>query len=91
MVYDIEAQKNKASVIVLTDPVLEGNELTYRYQLLAGNEPETGGAAGLFIDTFGPGGGVGAGFHGVGAGARGPGVTGWRGVARRNCVDGDCE
>jgi len=31
----------------------------------------------LFIDWIGAGGGVGRGFHGVGVGARGPGVRGW--------------
>lgn len=90
MVYDAGAEKNRASVLVLTDPVLDGNDLTYRYQVLGGAVPEAGGATGLFIDTFGPGGGVGAGYHGVGVGARGPGAAGWRGVAARNCVDGDC-
>lgn len=91
MIYDRDTQENQASVLVLKDPVLAGDTLSYHYELLAGNEPANGGAAGLFIDTFGPGGGVGASYHGVGVGARGPGATGWRGVARRNCADGDCD
>jgi hypothetical protein len=35
--------------------------------------PKAGGAAALFIDWIGVGGGVGVGFHGVGVGFRGPG------------------
>ncbi|MEO9777781.1 MAG: hypothetical protein ABJH07_27395 [Sedimentitalea sp.] len=90
-VYDEADQKNHASVLVLRDPVLEGDDLVYGYELLGGGVPETGGAVALFIDTFGPGGGVGAGFHGVGVGARGPGVVGWRGaVVESNCADGKC-
>lgn len=46
--------------------------------------------AALFIDRIGPGGGVGAGYHGVGVGERGPGAAGWAGVAARNCADADC-
>lgn len=87
MVYDAEAGKDRASVLVLSDPVLEGDDLIYAYDVLGGTVPASGGATGLFIDTFGPGGGVGAGFHGVGVGARGPGVAGWRGVAAVN----ECE
>ena len=90
-IYDVEAERNTAAVLVLKDPVLEGNDLVYRYELLGGTVPAEGGAAGLFIDTFGPGGGVGASYHGVGVGARGPGAAGWAGVAVRNCaVDDDC-
>lgn len=90
LVFDESANKEHASVVILSDPVLGGGNLTYHYELIDGTMPDSGGAAGLFIDTFGPGGGVGAGFHGVGVGARGPGATGWRGVAARNCADGDC-
>jgi hypothetical protein len=36
--------------------------------------PKAGGATALFIDWIGVGSGVGPGFHGVGAGARGVGV-----------------
>jgi hypothetical protein len=46
----------------------------YRYKLIQGKVPSTGGAAALFIDWIGPGGGVGRGFHGVGVGGRGVGV-----------------
>jgi hypothetical protein len=52
--------------------------------------PAEGGATGLFIDTFGPGGGVGPTFHGAGVGARGPGAAGWAGVAVRNCAATNC-
>lgn len=86
-VYNDGLERNSAAVLVLSDPVLYGGDLVYGYELLGGTVPETGGAVALFIDTFGPGRGVGAGFHGVGVGARGPGVTGWRGVAAIN----ECE
>lgn len=90
MVYDAAADKHRASVLVLRDPLLDGDNLTYTYEVLGGTVPETGGATGLFIDTFGAGGGVGAGYHGVGVGARGPGAAGWRGVEIRECADANC-
>lgn len=46
----------------------------YRYKLIQGKVPSTGGAAALFIDWIGPGGRVGRAFHGVGVGGRGVGV-----------------
>jgi hypothetical protein len=49
--------------------------LAYRYKLIEGAVPKSGGATALFIDWIGVGGGVGPGFHGVGVGARG---VGWR-------------
>jgi hypothetical protein len=78
--------------VELLDPVVEGQDLVYRYVLIDGDMPSGGGAAALFIDRIGPGGGVGVGRRGVGVGARGPGVAGWAGVAVRNCADGnkDC-
>jgi hypothetical protein len=65
---------NQLAVIVISHPVVEGNDLIYRYRLLEGTMPRTGGQASLFIDWIGPGGGVGPGFHGVGRGARGVGL-----------------
>ena len=44
------------------------------YKLIEGTVPKAGGATALFIDWIGVGGGVGVGFHGVGAGARGVGL-----------------
>lgn len=61
-------------VVEITDPVVEGDDLTYSYKLIDGTMPELGGHAALFIDKIGPGGGVGLGYHGVGVGRRGPGV-----------------
>jgi len=49
--------------------------LLYSYQIIDGTMSASGGATSLFIDWFGPGGGVGPGFHGVGVGGRG---VGWR-------------
>lgn len=79
-------------VLELLDATVEGADLIYGYKVLEGRLPEGGGMPALFIDTIGrPGGGVGAGFHGVGVGARGPGAAGWAGVAARDCVDGGCD
>ena len=41
------------AVVVLHDPVLEGEDLTYRVTLLEGELPATGGSASLFIDIIG--------------------------------------
>lgn len=89
-VYGDSSGENDLVVIELSAPVMDGDDLIYSYKIVDGAMPEDGGATSLFIDTFGPGGGVGAGFHGVGVGARGPGAAGWAGVAVRNCGDGDC-
>ncbi len=40
-------------VVVLHDPRLEGNELTYTVDVLEGTLPESTGPCGLFIDSFG--------------------------------------
>lgn len=45
--------------------------------------PKAGGQNALFIDWVGAGGGVGPGFHGVGAGTRGVGLTGGYGGPAR--------
>ena len=89
-VYEPGESENVTVVIELLEPVVDGEDLVYHYKLIDGDMPAAGGAASLFIDWIGPGGGVGAGFHGVGVGRRGPGVTGWAGVARRDCAVGGC-
>lgn len=72
-------------------PEVDGKEMVFNYNLINGEMPAAGENVALFIDWVGPGGGVGAGFHGVRVGARGPGVTGWAGVAvAANCNDGRC-
>lgn len=40
-------------VLVLQDPKLEGDDLSYQVQVLEGQLPEKGGAASLFIDIIG--------------------------------------
>ena len=90
-VYEPGQADNVLVVVEILDPVVDGEDMVYSYKLIDGTMPENGGAASLFIDWVGPGGGVGAGFHGVGVGARGPGVAGWRGVAvRTDCRNGGC-
>jgi len=69
-------------VVTLMKPVVDGADLLYSYKILEGKMPANGGATSLFIDWYGVGGGVGPGYHGVGAGARGVGVTPGAGVGR---------
>jgi hypothetical protein len=73
-VYEPGSNENKLVVVTISHPVIEGKDMTYTYKLIEGTMPTAGGAAALFIDWVGVGGGVGPGFHGVGAGARGVGV-----------------
>ena len=73
-VYEAGKSDNTLTVVEIFDPVVQGKDLVYRYKLIEGKVPTSGGATALFIDWIGPGGGVGAGFHGVGAGGRGVGV-----------------
>lgn len=71
-VYEAGKVENTLTVVEIFDPVVQGKDLMYRYKLIEGKVPASGGAVALFIDWIGPGGGVGAGFHGVGG--RGVGV-----------------
>lgn len=90
-VYESDQDGNAIVVVELLDPAVEGEDIVYGYNIVEGEMPAGGGAAALFIDKVGPGGGVGAGYHGVGVGARGPGVAGWAGVAARtDCANGGC-
>ena len=74
-VYEPGKESNTLTVVEISQPVIEGRDLVYRYKVIEGKVPATGGATSLFIDWIGPGGGVGPGFHGVGVGRRG---VGWR-------------
>ena len=74
-VYEPGQSTNALAVVTISQPVVEGKDIVYRYKLIDGKVPTTGGATSLFIDWIGVGGGVGPGFHGVGVGARG---VGWR-------------
>jgi len=74
-VYEPGQKENTLTVVEITHPVIDGNDLVYSYKLIEGTMPEAGGATALFIDWIGVGGGVGPGFHGVGVGRRG---VGWR-------------
>ncbi len=73
-VYEPGRNDNTLTVVEISNPVIEGKDLVYNYKLINGTMPKSGGAAALFIDWIGVGGGVGPGFHGVGAGARGVGL-----------------
>jgi hypothetical protein len=73
-VYEPGSQENKLVVVEISHPVIEGKDMIYAYKLIEGTMPKAGGTTALFIDWVGVGGGVGPGFHGVGAGARGVGV-----------------
>ena len=73
-VYESGHHENTLAVVKISHPVIDGKDLVYSYKLIEGTMPKAGGATALFIDSVGVGGGVGAGYHGVGAGARGAGV-----------------
>ena len=73
-VYEPGKPENTIVVVKLTNPVVDGADLIYSYKVLNGTMPASGGATALFIDWIGVGGGVGRGFHGLGAGGRGPGL-----------------
>jgi len=72
-VYEPGQPDNTLVVVEITNPVIDGADLLYNYKTINGTMPAAGGATALFIDWIGAGGGVGRGFHGVGAGARGVG------------------
>ncbi|MGH6689554.1 MAG: hypothetical protein ACREF4_02595 [Gammaproteobacteria bacterium] len=73
-VYQPGRNENTLTVVEVSHPVVDGHDLVYRYKLIEGAMPKAGGPTALFIDWIGVGGGVGVGFHGVGAGARGVGL-----------------
>ena len=73
-VYEPGKSDNTLAVVKLTNPIVDGADLIYTYKLIEGKLPASGGATSLFIDGIGAGGGVGAGYHGVGVGFRGPGL-----------------
>ncbi len=73
-VYESGRHENTLAVVKISHPVIDGKDLLYNYKLINGTMPKAGGATALFIDWIGVGGGVGPGFHGVGAGARGVGL-----------------
>jgi hypothetical protein len=75
-IYEPGRQDNTIVVVEISNPVIEGKDLVYKYKLIEGNLPQSGGTTALFIDWIGVGGGVGPGFYGVGAGTRGVGLTG---------------
>jgi hypothetical protein len=72
-VYESGSAENTLTVVEISHPVIDGNDLIYQYKLIEGTMPKAGGVTALFIDWIGVGGGVGPGFHGVGVGARGVG------------------
>jgi hypothetical protein len=82
-VYEGSNKENTLAVIEISHPMMEGKDLIYKYKMIEGEMPKSGGATALFIDWIGAGGGVGPGFHGVGAGTRGVGLTGGYGGPAR--------
>lgn len=73
-VYQAGQPDSTVAVVEITQPVVDGADLVYTYEVIEGPMPKGGGQMALFIDWIGPGGGVGPGYHGVGIGRRGPGV-----------------
>jgi hypothetical protein len=72
-VYEPGQDDSTLAVVEITHPKVDGADLLYSYKVVKGKLPASGGQTALFIDAIGAGGGVGAGFHGAGVGARGPG------------------
>ena len=72
-VFEPGHEDNTLTVLEISHPVIDGNDLVYSYKLIEGTLPKSSGPAALFVDWIGVGGGVGPGFHGVGVGFRGPG------------------
>ena len=73
-VYEPGQDDSTLVVVEISHPKIDGADMVYDYKLIKGKLPASGGQTALFIDWVGAGGGVGAGFHGAGVGARGPGV-----------------
>lgn len=73
-VFEPKQDDNTITVVKISHPVVDGDDLVYSYKIIQGTMPSNGGATALFIDSIGVGGGVGAGFHGVGVGGRGAGA-----------------
>jgi hypothetical protein len=73
-VYEPGQDDSTLAVVEITHPKVDGADLLYSYKVVKGKLPASGGQTALFIDAIGAGGGVGAGFHGAGVGARGAGV-----------------
>src|SRR5436309_10334599 len=73
-VYESGRNDNTLAVVEISHPVIDGKDLVYNYKLIEGMMPKSDGTTALIIDWIGVGGGVGPGFHGVGAGARGVGL-----------------
>lgn len=65
-VYEPGQPDNTTAVVEITQPKIDGSDLTYSYKLISGRFPAGGGATSLFIDWIGVGGGVGVGFRGPG-------------------------
>ena len=72
-VFESGKDDNTVVVVKISHPVVDGNDILYSYKIIKGTMPGSGGATALFIDSIGVGGGVGAGYHGVGVGGRGAG------------------
>jgi hypothetical protein len=49
----VEGNDLRQVVVVLRDPVLEGDKLSYTVRVLEGTMPETGGSTSVFIDIIG--------------------------------------
>ena len=48
-----EEESNSDALVVLHEATLDGDDLTYRIDLLEGTLPEEAGPCSLFIDVFG--------------------------------------
>jgi len=49
-VYQPGHTENTLTVVKISHPVIDGNDLAYTYKLIEGTIPDTAGATALFID-----------------------------------------
>jgi hypothetical protein len=77
-VYEPGRSDNTLVVVEISNPVVDGRDIVYSYNLLDGTMPASGGESTLFIDWVAARPGLGAGGVGrAGAGVGGPAGVGW--------------
>ena len=63
-VYQPGHEDNALTVVTISKPVIDGNDLVYHYKLIEGDLPKSGAATALFIDWVAIGGGIGPRYYG---------------------------
>jgi hypothetical protein len=63
-VYQPGRDDNTLTVVTISKPVIDGNDLVYHYKLIEGEMPRSGAATALFIDWVAVAGGFGPRYYG---------------------------